>query len=281
MTAQRSLLLIGTGLVGGSFALAAKAAGLFDRVVGVDRAPRALAAALARGAVDEVAQAPVRGCDAACVAVPVGGIAPCVRQAAEVAPVVFDVGSVKQTVIDALAPPPRHFVPCHPIAGGTGGVANARADLFRDRAVLLTPTADTDSGALETVRGYWSAVGGRVRVERAADHDRRFAMLSHLPHLLAFACMETADRLGDLGDAGRGFRDFTRIADADADIWADILHANADAVQAHLEALLGSLRGFSAALRDDRTTLRARIAAAGRVRRALDANARQGADDGR
>ena len=274
MATERSLLLIGTGLVGGSFALAAKAAGLFDRVVGVDREPRALAQALARGVVDEAANAPRRGCDAACVSVPVAGIAPCVRQAAAVAPLVFDVGSVKQTVIDALAPPPRHFVPCHPIAGGRGGVARARADLFRGRAVLLTPTATTDRAALDAVHGYWNAVGGRVRVEPAADHDHRFAMLSHLPHLLAFAYMETAGRMGNLGDAGRGLRDFTRIAGADADVWADILHANADAVLAHLEALQGTLDGFSDALRGDRATLRARIAAAGRVRRALDADSR-------
>ena len=272
MAGRRSLLLVGTGLVGGSFALAAKAAGVFDHVVGVDLDPKALAEAVARGAVDEAGEpAAAEGCAAACVAVPVAGIAPCVRQVAAKVPVVFDVGSVKQPVIDALAPPP-HFVPCHPIAGAAGGgVGAARADLFRDRTVVLTPTDATDRAALDVVRGYWRAVGGRVVVERAEEHDRRLAMLSHLPHLLAFAYVEVAEGAGDLAGAGSGFRDFTRIAGADAQVWADILHANADAVLAHLDELMAALGELSEAMRGDREALRARIAAAARVRRALEA----------
>lgn len=268
---SRSLALVGTGLVGGSFALAAKAAGLFDRVVGVDRNPDALAEALRRGVVDDVAERVPGDCQAACVAVPVAAIAECVRDAARAAPVVFDVGSVKRPVVDALRPVPAHFVPCHPVAGGTrGGPGRARADLFRGRPVVLTPAAATDADALALVRGYWQAVGARVVVEDAAAHDERFAVFSHLPHLLAFAYMELAARAGDLADVGGGFRDFTRIAGADADVWTDILCANGDAVQRHLEALVDGLTGFGALLRADRETLRSRIAAAADIRRALD-----------
>lgn len=271
MTAPRSLLLVGTGLVGGSFALAAKAAGLFDRVVGMDRAADVLAEALARGVIDEATERPPDDCQAACVAVPVAAIADRVREVAQAVPLVFDVGSVKRAVVDALRPVPPHFVPCHPIAGGTrGGPAAARTDLFRDRTVVLTPTGATNARAIALVRGYWEAAGARVVVEDAATHDERFAVFSHLPHLLAFAFVELAARGGDFADAGGGFRDFTRIAGADADVWADILRANANAVQRHLDALIDGLEGFSAAMRTDGDALRARIAAAADIRRTLD-----------
>ena len=271
MAPARSLLLVGTGLVGGSFALAAKAAGLFDRVVGVDRDPRALAEASARGVVDATTRHPGDDFQAACVAVPVAAIADCVRQAVKAAPVVFDVGSVKQSVINALQPVPPRFVPCHPIAGrARGGTAGARADLFRDRPVVLTPTDATDADGVALVRRYWQAVGARVVVEDAAAHDERFAMLSHLPHLVAFAYVELAARAADFRDSGTGFRDFTRIAGADATVWADILGANAGPVLRHLDELIDGLRDFATALRADRASLRSRIAAAADKRRALD-----------
>ena len=267
----RSLLLIGTGLVGGSFALAAKAAGLFDRVVGMDRDPDALRQAVALGVVDQSAYS-MPDCDAACVAVPVGDIAACVRAAASHAEVVFDVGSVKQAVLDALQPPPANYVPCHPIAGSErAGPAAARADLFRQQVVSLTPTADTAAAATATVRGYWEQLGARVVVEAAADHDRRFALLSHLPHLVAFAFMEVAGRAGSLAGAGAGFRDFTRIAAADARIWADILHSNASGVRPYLDDLIDALQSLAKAAEDGGEALGRRLAAAAAVKRALAA----------
>ena len=267
----RSLLLIGTGLVGGSFALAAKAAGLFDRVVGMDRDPDALRQAVALGVVDQSAYS-MPDCDAACVAVPVGDIAACVRAAASHAEVVFDVGSVKQAVLDALQPPPANYVPCHPIAGSErAGPAAARADLFRQQVVALTPTADTAAAATATVRGYWEQLGARVVVEAAADHDRRFALLSHLPHLVAFAFMEVAGRAGSLAGAGAGFRDFTRIAAADARIWADILHSNASGVRPYLDDLIDALQSLAKAAEDGGEALGRRLAAAAAVKRALGA----------
>ena len=274
MAPARSLLLVGTGLVGGSFALAAKAAGLFDRVVGLDRDAGALADAMAHGVVDATLCDPNESFQAACVAVPVAAIAERVRGAAQAAPVVFDVGSVKQSVIDALRPVPSGFVPCHPIAGGSrGGAALARADLFRGRPVVLTPTNATDPNAVAAVRRYWHAVGARVVMEDAAAHDERFAKLSHLPHLLAFAYVELAARTDDLHDVGAGFRDFTRIAGADADVWTDILHANADPVLRHLDELIDGLRDFATVLHTDRERLRARLAAIADKRRVLDSRA--------
>lgn len=282
-----SLLLIGTGLVGGSFALAAKAAGLFDRVVGMDQDPDALRAALALGIADAilegaVAEALAEGAgppgrfDAACVAVPVGDVAACVRAAAPRAEVVFDVGSVKGAVVDALAPPPANYVPCHPVAGSErAGPAAARADLFKDRVVALTPVPNTDAGAARTVRGYWERLGARVLEEAPAAHDQRLALLSHLPHLVAFAFMEVAGRADTLTGAGAGFRDFTRIAAADAGVWGDILSSNADNVRPYLDDLLATLRSFAASaeagIGAGSSDLRQRIAAVARVRRALDA----------
>ena len=278
-----SLLLIGTGLVGGSFALAARAAGLFDRVVGMDRDPEALREALALGVVDAVLEGAVEEAlaqgaarlpgrfDAACVAVPVGDVAACVYAAAPRAEVVFDVGSVKSAIVDALAPPPANYVPCHPVAGSErAGPAAARANLFQDRVVALTPVPNTDAAAARTVRGYWERFGARVVVETPAVHDRRLALLSHLPHLVAFAFMEVAGRADSLAGAGAGFQDFTRIAAADARIWADILSSNAGNVRPYLDDLLAALRSFAASAEAGAGDLRQRIAAAAEVRRAVD-----------
>lgn len=271
--ADKTLLLIGTGLIGCSFALATKAKGIFDRVCGMDRNEQALQLALRLGIVDAPAQSGA-DCAAACVAVPVGSIAACVREAAAQVPLVFDVGSVKGPIVDALAPAPANFVPCHPIAGSErAGPAAADPNLFQGHAVALTPVATTDAAAVATVRGYWQAVGARVVTESPASHDDRLALLSHLPHLVAFAFMEVAGGADSLQDAGGGFRDFTRIAAADADVWADILHSNAGRVRQYLDQLVDALHGFTAE-GDDAAALRRRIAAAADVKRALDAAAR-------
>lgn len=271
-----TLLLVGTGLVGGSFALAAKAHGVFDRVVGIDDNPDALREALDLGIVDECGDANIAAdvtCDAACIAVPVGAVADWVQKAAKTAPLVFDVGSVKRPIIDALYPLPPNYVPCHPIAGSErAGPAAARGDLFNDASVVLTPVAETDAEATATVRGYWQAIGATVSLETPEAHDERLALVSHLPHLVAFAFMEVAGDADALAGAGGGFRDFTRIAAADAAIWADILRANASHVERHLDDLIFALRGFSQAILDD--SLQSRIEAAAAVRRALDSEQR-------
>ena len=266
----KTLLLVGTGMVGGSFALAAKASGLFERVIGVDRNPDALREAQALGIVDECSDSLV-ACDAACIAVPVGAIAAAVAEAAKLCAFVFDVGSVKRPIVDALSPLPPNFVPCHPIAGSEqAGPKAARADLFQGHTVAMTPAAETDANALATVRGYWQALGAEVIVETPAAHDERMALVSHLPHLVAFAFMEVAGAAKSLDGVGGGFRDFTRIAGADADMWADILRENAPQVQHHLDALMEALRGFSAAAHGENGALRARIAAAAAVKRSMD-----------
>ena len=276
MTAHRasrpkSLLLIGTGLIGGSFALAAKANGLFGRIAGLDRSDQALNEALELGIVDERGTKDASRYDAACVAVPLAGIADHIREAANAAAVVFDVGSVKGPVIDALDPPPANFVPCHPIAGSERhGPAAATATLFVEAPVVMTPVKGTSPHAVATVRGFWEGVGGRVEIDSPARHDERFALLSHLPHLVAFAFMDVVERTGSITGAGSGFRDFTRIAAGDADVWRDILHANAPRVRRYLDELISELDRFGDAAAMGGTALRERIAFAARARRAFD-----------
>ena len=269
---MRSLLLSGTGLVGGSFAKAAKSRAVFDRVVGVDRDRGAIDRALELGIIDAAADHSTGDCDAVCVAVPVGAIADRVRDAAaRCRGPVFDVGSVKGPVVDALDAVPANFVPCHPIAGSERqGPTEARGDLFENRTVVMTPVAETDDGAANAVRGYWEAVGARVVVQTPASHDECFALVSHLPHLVAFAFMDAAARAGPLDHAGNGFRDFVRIAGADAEVWTDILHANADRIRPRLDALLETLGQFRTAMDEGGESLRRRIASAVEAKRAFD-----------
>lgn len=272
-----TLLLVGTGLVGGSFALAAKQRGVFERVVGIDRDPEALHQAFDLGIVDERGEslaASAAACDAACIAVPVGAVAGCVQEAAKALPLVFDVGSVKNPIVEALDPLPPNYVPCHPIAGSErAGPHAARRDLFDGATVVLTPIDGTNPAATETVRGYWQAIGAEVAIETPQEHDDRLALVSHLPHLVAFAFMEVAANTDSLAGVGGGFRDFTRIAAADAAIWTDILRASAPRVERHLEALIEALRRFSDAAQapQDAAALQARIEAAAAARRAIDA----------
>ena len=269
---MNSLLIIGTGLIGGSFAKAAKSRGVFDRIVGVDRDGRALGRALELGIIDDAADAPAGDCDAVCVAVPVAAIAGHVRAAAaRCAGPVFDVGSVKGAVIDALDPVPANFVPCHPIAGSEReGARAARDDLFEGRTVVLTPVAETDADARDAVRGYWEAVGARIVEQTPASHDECFALVSHLPHVVAFAFMDAAARSGSLDHAGDGFRDFVRIAGAGVDIWSDILHANARRIRPRLDELVATLRRFRSAMDEGGEPLRRIVASAVQAKRAFD-----------
>ncbi|MDE0693513.1 MAG: prephenate dehydrogenase [Gammaproteobacteria bacterium] len=272
---SRSLLLVGTGLVGGSFALAARRAGLFDRVLGMDASTEAIAEAQAHGVIDAEATQTLGDVAGICVAVPVAAIAQMVRYADARLPgvPVFDVGSVKKPVLEALAPePPPSFVPCHPIAGSERqGAAAADGAMFRGARVVLTPTEETDPEALATVQRWWQAVGAETVTEDAAVHDDLLAVTSHVPHLVAFALMRLADDAGALGHVGGGFRDFTRIAGADPDVWSQILAANSGAVTRRLSELSERLAELASATRKDPQTLRAAIAEASRIRRGLDA----------
>jgi prephenate dehydrogenase len=245
------LALIGGGLIGGSFAAALRAAGAVEEVVGFDADPQASAAGLARGVIDRVAANAgdaASGADVVVVATPVGairtalaGIAPSLSASA----VITDVGSTKSSVLEdarsALGAAFPRFVPAHPIAGGERpGVENASADLFRERLAITTPVAATDREALARVEDLWRSVGARLERLTPEQHDRVFAAVSHLPHVLAFALVEVIATSPDaetcFAHAGAGFRDFTRIAASSPDMWRDVCLANRGPLSAALRA---------------------------------------------
>lgn len=246
------LALIGVGLIGGSLVRDLRALGLVEEVVGFGRSVANLELAVELGVIDSAAikaRDAVQGADAVVIAVPVGSIGAVLQ---EIGPdvgenaVVTDVGSVKQSVIDAaraaLGDRFPCFVPGHPIAGTeNSGVGASLEGLFRGRNVVLTPTDDTDTGAAATVHGIWQAVGARVVTMDAGEHDRILAASSHLPHMAMFALMDMLVRMDEHREifeySAGGLRDTTRIAGSDPTMWRDIVLANR-------EALLGVLRQY-------------------------------------
>jgi prephenate dehydrogenase len=250
MRRLKRLAVVGVGLIGGSFALALKRAGAVASVIGTDRDLKALESATAMGAIDTAADSvteAVKGADLVFVAVPVrqiAGVLHDVGLAMEAGAVVTDAGSTKAEVVRQARGELRErfarFVPGHPIAGReASGVEAATADLFRGARVVLAPEAETAADARDLVRGCWESAGARVSECAAADHDRIFAAVSHLPHLLAFALVSeiaARDNAQELfGFAAGGFRDFTRIAGSSPEMWRDIALQNREALLSELD----------------------------------------------
>ncbi len=237
--------LIGCGMMGGSFALALKRAGLVQRVVGYSKSPSTTERARKLGAIDVAAESAllaVAGSDIVLIAVPVAATETtlkAIRHGLEPGALVMDVGSTKRDVVDAARRVLRdrlgNFVPAHPIAGKeSAGIQNADVDLYRGRQVILTPLPQTDADLTQKATDVWSAVGAQVLKMTPDNHDAAFAAVSHLPHLLAFAYFsavvnQPAGR-DFLSLAGPGFRDFTRIAASSPEVWRDILVANREEV---------------------------------------------------
>ncbi len=241
MRRLKSIAIVGVGLIGGSFALSLRRAGAVARIVGADRDAQALERAAALGVIDAVAESvteAVSGAELVFVAVPVRAMGPVLHDVERgMGPdtVVTDAGSTKSDVVRTAREELRdkfpRFVPGHPIAGReTSGVESATPDLFRGARVVLAPEDATQPEAVTLVRGCWEACGARVATMGAAAHDRIFASVSHLPHVLAFALVSEIVSRPDgqdlLGFAAGGFRDFTRIAASSPEMWRDIALAN-------------------------------------------------------
>jgi prephenate dehydrogenase len=248
--------LIGCGLMGGSFALAMKKAGLVKRVVGYSKSPSTTEKARQLGVIDVEAPSAllaISGADLVLVAVPVAATEAtfkAIRHLVTPKTLLMDVGSTKRDVVEAarrtLGPQLGSFVPAHPIAGKeSSGVDHADANLYVGKQVILTPIERTLTAHLANADKLWTALGCKVRRMSPDAHDAAYAAVSHLPHLLAFAFMNgiesQAERDSFLSLAGPGFRDFTRIAASDPKVWRDILSANKD-------ELLAQSRHFSQAL---------------------------------
>ena len=253
--------LIGCGLMGGSFALGLKRAGLVKHVVGYSQSPATTQKALQLGVIDEAASSPLdaaTGADIVLLAVPVAATEAslqAIQPAVTPKMLLMDVGSTKSDVLAAAQRALGHrigsFVPAHPIAGKEmAGVEHADAKLYQGCQVILTPTEQTHSGQLQQARDVWQALGSRVVQMSPEAHDAAFAAVSHLPHLLAFAMMNavTGQPLGQefLALAGPGFRDFTRIAASDPKVWRDILLANRHELLAQSQHFQAQLLAFEA-----------------------------------
>ncbi|UVW29870.1 prephenate dehydrogenase/arogenate dehydrogenase family protein [Massilia sp. H6] len=260
------LVIVGAGLIGGSFALALKEAGAVRCVAGLGRSPAALARALELGIVDQVcstAQEAMRGADLVLLAAPVGQTEPILASLLpylEPATLITDAGSTKCDVVAAarraLGARVGQFVPGHPIAGSeSNGPEAARAGLYRGKKTVLTPLPENAAADVERVAAAWRLCGSLIHILGPEDHDRVFAAVSHLPHLLAYALVDDIAGKPHAGMlfqyAASGFRDFTRIAGASPEMWRDISLANRDALLHELDAYLAQL-----------TTMRAHLAAA-------------------
>lgn len=233
--------LIGCGLMGGSFALALKRAGLVKRVVGYSKSPSTTERARQMGVIDVEAPSAllaISGADIVLIAVPVSATEAtfkAVRHLITNNTLVMDVGSTKRDVVDAARRVLREnvgaFVPCHPITGKeVSGVEHADSELYAGKQVIVTPIERTQVGHLDRATRVWEAIGSKVIQMSPEAHDAAFAAVSHLPHLIAFALMNgiTSQPRGKefLSLAGPGFRDFSRIAASDPKVWRDIMLAN-------------------------------------------------------
>lgn len=251
--------LIGCGLMGSSFALALKRAGLVKRVVGYSKSPSTMERARQMGVIDvEAASAlmAVSGADMVLLAIPVSATEAtfkAIRHLVTPNTLIMDVGSTKSDVVDAARRILRgnvgSFVPCHPIAGKeVSGVEHADVDLYKGKQVILTPSEDTFTVQLQKASDVWNALGCHVVTMSPKAHDAAYAAVSHLPHLLAFALISA---LGGqehgkdyLSLAGPGFRDFTRIAASDPQMWRDILIANREELLAQSKIFQQTLQSF-------------------------------------
>jgi prephenate dehydrogenase len=257
--------LIGCGMMGGSFALALKRAGLVKRVVGYSKSPSTTERARQLGVIDVEAPSAllaVSGADLVLLAVPVAATEAtfkAIRHLVRGEVLIMDVGSTKREVIDAARRVLRDqvgvFVPAHPIAGKeVAGVEHADADLYHGRQVILTPIERTLPTQLEKAQQLWTALGCQVKQMTPEAHDAAYAAVSHLPHMVAFALMNAIQGQAAGPDfltlAGPGFRDFTRIAASDPAVWRDILMSNR-------EELLAQSRHFQRALHALETAINA------------------------
>ncbi len=265
-----TVAVVGVGLIGGSVGLALRERGLAEHVVGIGRRAASLRKARQCGAVTRTTTSLARGvadADLVVVCTPVGNIVSQVLEVAEACPpsaLITDVGSTKQHIVEALdralnRPDPRvrqevgraTFVGSHPLAGSEKtGPAFARADLFVDRAVVVTPTRRSPPAAVRRTIGLWKSLGANVVEKSPQAHDQLVAAISHLPHLVASA-LATATPPRDICLAAGGWRDTTRVAAADAELWKQILSDNRGHVLKSLDSFETVLATFREALESD------------------------------
>lgn len=284
--------LLGTGLIGGSIGLALRRLPDIERIASYDLDPKASARAVERGASDAAADTPAAaatGADLVFVATPVRSIPEIVAAALpglDPGAIVTDVGSTKSRVVlevESLLPAGVNFVGGHPMAGTEEeGIEAAKPGLFEGAWWILTPTERVDAGAYQALLGILTRLGAQVMALAPAEHDALLAVISHLPHLTATALMNLAaergrDHAGLLALAAGGFRDLTRVAASNPDIWLDVCAENAEAIAAILGEFAGRLRTLGTVIaQGDREALRRQFLAAREARRGLPGKRTEG-----
>jgi cyclohexadieny/prephenate dehydrogenase len=261
----KRLALIGVGLIGSSIAHAARRHGLVGEIVATARSAATRQRVVELGLADHVVETnaeAARDADLVIVCIPVGACGPVAAEIAaglEAGAIVSDVGSVKGSVVRDMAPHlPKtvHFVPAHPVAGTeNSGPDSGFAELFINRWCIVTPPPGTDPAAVERLVAFWRALGAKVETMSPEHHDLVLAVTSHLPHLIAYTIVGTANELGEVTESevlqfsAGGFRDFTRIAASDPTMWRDVFLANKDAVLEMLGAFQEDLAKLTRAIR--------------------------------
>ena len=258
--------LIGCGLMGGSFALAARRAGWAPHIVGYSASQSSRQKALSMGVIDlavgSIEQA-VANADLVLLAVPVKATEACfkvIAPALKSDALLMDVGSTKADIVAAalntLGDKLPCFVPVHPIAGKeVAGVEHSDADLYKDRALIVTPMASSGATQVELAKQIWKSLGSYITELTPTEHDAAFAAVSHLPHVLSYAIIRgifqqhNGPELMALG--GPGFRDFSRIAASDPVVWRDILTTNRDQVLLQINHFKDALNEFEKAIQDN------------------------------
>ena len=256
--------IVGLGLIGGSIGLAIKRSNISNQITGYARSNSTLERAIELGLVDSVKdnlKDAVNNSDLVILATPlstfrelVEDMSPFLKKGC----IITDTGSAKLTVIEDLKdilPNGVEFVPGHPIAGTEESGPDAGfAELFDNRWCILTPTEDNSSNAVDLVKGFWETIGSKVEIMDPMHHDKVLAITSHIPHLIAFNIVGTANNLANVTEkevvkySAGGFRDFTRIAASDPKMWSDIFTYNSDAVLEMLDLFSNDLAKLKAAV---------------------------------
>ncbi len=260
MKPLKNVAIVGVGLIGGSIGLALQARKLAEKVVGVGRRQVSLRIARRVGAVTNATIDVAKGvaeAELVIVCTPVGRIVEDIRRVAERCPtgtLITDVGSTKQTIVEALddgLPRDCRFLGGHPLAGSEkSGAANAAADLFDGRVAIITPTKNTRAEDFDLIEQFWQGLGSVVIQMTADEHDQALAVTSHLPHMAAAAlAISVPEQLFRL--AGSGLRDTSRLASGDAELWAQILSLNRNHALSALEKYGAQLAALHVAIRDD------------------------------
>ncbi|MBM3255834.1 MAG: prephenate dehydrogenase [Candidatus Omnitrophica bacterium] len=267
-------VIVGTGLIGGSIALGLKKKALAGEVIGISRSQKTLSLAKKRKAIDKgsLDLHIAKGADLLIFATPpstVLKLAPAIAKIISRDCIVSDASSTKEEIVRKLEKIFKRFVGAHPLAGSEKqGIKHACAGIFKGSLCILTPTPNTDQGAIKKIKSLWLSLGSRVAFLSPAKHDRALSLVSHLPHVTAFATIGTIP-VDNLKFAASGLRDSTRLASSDSRLWADILLSNKKNILKDISSFGNNLARIKSAIKRNDVKSLARILQAAKHKREI------------